>query len=194
MVVLNTLGSLGYVACVLQWFWVSIIFLPSLINSPLFQTFSPTDTTISPPLEQPVNPPSSGDIPFIVTAIALVVGVLIVIGAIYVILVKFPRSVAKTGETVTHTTAAVISPVIIRHTHLPAKQRRVIPITIIIVMKLLLVFVPLCLLFFARELTLAMSFELIMVIGVVLFSWSFVLFALQFVLSQLLRVNYKIVR
>lgn len=130
----------------------------------------------------------------IVTILALLIGVAIVIGAVYVIFVKFPRSVAKTGEKVTHSAATVISPIIIEHTHMPAKQRRTVPTLIIVIMKLALVFLPLGLLLFAQGVDVAMSFDLIMLIGIFLFSWAFLAFALQFALSQLLKVDYRTIR
>lgn len=189
---MNVMGSIGYVACLLQWLWAMIILLPSMIESPIFKFFVPDTTETPPPVVQPT--PSSEGIPAIITVIALLLGVAIVIGTIYVMFVKLPRSVAKTGEKVTHTAATVISPVIIEHIHVPAKQRRTIPMLVIVVTKLLLVFLPLGLLLFAQGIEVAMSFDLIMLIGIFLFSWAFILFALQFVLSQLLRVDYKTIR
>jgi len=56
------------------------------------------------------------------------------------------------------------------------------------------VFVPQCLLLFAEGQKLSMSFEVIMIIGFTLFSWSFLLFAVQFGLSRLLYVDYKTIR
>jgi len=190
--VLNVIGSIAYVACLLQWLWMLLILLPSMVNSPLFKFFSPTMTAPKPVVQQPVAP--TGEVPVFLTFIALVVGVAIVVGAIYVMLFKVPRSVARTGEKVTHTAATVISPIIIEHTHLPAKQRRTIPMLIIVVIKLTLVFLPLGLLLFAQGVSAAMSFDLIMLIGIFLFSWAFLAFALQFVLSQLLKVDYKTIR
>lgn len=187
---LNALGSLGYVACFLQWLWVLLIFLPSIVDSPFFRFFVPTGQT-----EQPVMVAQTGSVPLFVTVLALIVGICIVVGSMYIIFVKIPHSAAKAGEVVTHRTATAISPIITRHAPpLSAKQRRTLPATIIVSMKLLFVFLPLCLLIFADGLTIAISFDLIILIGVVLFSWAFLLFAVQFALSQLLRVDYKTIR
>ncbi len=192
---LNALGSFGYIACLLQWFWVVMILLPPLVESPFFKLLTPGSdgSTVS---EQVIEtaPSQTGTAPVVVTVVAFVIGAAIIVGALYIIFVKLPRSVAKTGEAVTHKAATAISPVIVRHTHLPAKQRRQVPAMIIVVMKLLLIFLPLCLLLLAQNVELSMSFELIMVIGIVLFSWSFVLFGLQFTLSELTHTDYKTLR
>lgn len=186
------MGSIGYVACLLQWLWMVILLLPSMVESPVFKFFAPNRVETPPPVVQPTTP--SEGIPTIITIIALVLGVAIIIGAIYVMFVKLPRSVAQTGEKVTHTAAAVISPVIVEHVHIPAKQRRTVPTLVIVAMKLLLVFLPLGLLLFVQGVDVAMSFDLIMLIGIFLFSWAFLFFALQFVLSRLLRVDYATIR
>lgn len=191
--VLNTLGSLGYVACLLQWMWMLLILLPAILRSSFFQFITST-SPVPPPTVVVASGSTSGDVPFLVTAIAFILAGAIILGSLYVILVKLPRSVAKTGEKVTHTVATVITPVIIQHIHLPSKQRRQLPVILIVIMKFLLVFIPLCLLFFAEGQKLSMSFEVIMIIGFALFSWSFLLFAVQFVLSRLLYVDYKTIR
>lgn len=170
-----------------------IILLPSIMNSPLFRLIAPPDYAVPPASQQPITA-SPGDIPSVITILAFICSGLVIVSAIYIMLIKLPRSVAKTGETITHGAATIISPIITEHVPMHVKRRRTVPIVVIIIMKLLCVFAPLCLLLFAQGLSLAMSFELIMVIGIVLFSWAFLLFALQFVLSQLLRVDYKTIR
>lgn len=159
----------------------------------MFQLLIPTSSTPAQPVT-PSEPTAAGSVPLFVTILALCIGVAIVVGGFYIMFFKLPKSLAKTGEKVTHAPAEALTPLIVEHTHLPAKQRRAIPMLVIITVKLFLVFTPLCLLFFASELSLAMSFDLIMFIGIILFSWSFMAFAFQFALSQLLRVDYKTIR
>jgi len=190
--ILNAIGSLGYVACFLQWTWTVLILLPAIIQSPFFRFV----TSSSPAAPQPsiVASGSIGSVPLVATVIAFILAGVIIIGSIYIILVKFPRSVVRTGEKVTHTVATVISPVITQHIHLPPKRQRELSMVLIVIMKFLLVFVPQCLLLFAEGQKLSMSFEVIMIIGFTLFSWSFLLFAVQFGLSRLLYVDYKTIR
>ena len=191
--ILNALGSAGYVACLFQWLWTSLILLPSMLQSPLFQSwFQPVAPVV---VETHVRQSTGGgEMPGYLSLIILILGIALVLGMLYVFFAKIPRSVVRTSEKVTHTVADVVTPVVIKHAHLPEKQRREIPRTIILSFKLLLVFAPLCLLLFARGLPLAMSFELIMMIGIVLFSWAFFFFAVQYVASKLLGVDYRKVR
>lgn len=191
VVVLNGLGTVGYVACAIQWLWTVMILLPLIIHSSVFTFFTPTTPTQP---TTPVETTSSGAVPVIITIIALCIGVVIILGALYIIFFKLPKSIARTGQTVTHVPATTLTPLIIEHTHLPQKQRRALPVLLIAFLKLLLVFTPLCLLFFAQQLSLALSFELIMFVGIIIFAWSFLSFALQFALSQLLKVDYTTIR
>lgn len=191
--ILNALGSAGYIACLFQWLWTSLILLPSVLQSPLFQSwFQPVAPVVS---ETPAQVEASGGgVPGYLSLIILVAGIVLVLGMLYVLFAKIPRSVVQTGEKVTHTVAEVVAPVLIEHVHFPEKQRREIPRAIIITFKLLLIFTPLCLLLFAHGLTIAMSFELIMMIGIVLFSWAFFFFVVQYVASKLLGVEYAKIR
>lgn len=191
---LNLLGSLGYIACLLQWFWAILILLPSIVQSPVFEFFSPDTTpTQQPVVEQPAQS-SPEALPLWIGALGLLVGLFVVVGSLYVILFRFPRSVARVGEKATHSVVATVTPFVVEHIPMPPKQKRVLPEILMIVIKLLLVFVPLLLLVCARNLDLAMSFEIIVIIGVWLFSWAFLLFTLQFFLSKFLKVAYKTIR
>lgn len=192
IVLLNFLGSVGYVACLLQWLWMLLIFLPSMMRSELFKAwFQPV-----PPSAPVVASQAAGSttIPGYVALVVLVLGIVIALWALYAVFAKLPRTVARTGEKVTHTVAETITPIITKHVPLPEKQRRDIPSLTIVIMKLVLVFTPLTLLLFAHGISISMSFELIMFVGIVLFCWAFLFFALQYMSSLLLNVDYTKLR
>lgn len=192
IIALNLLGSAGYIVCLLQWSWMLVILLPSILQSSMFeQWLGPSQAAPSTPA--PVYA-SGGEVPGYVALIGLIVGIVFLLWALYVMLAKFPRTVARSGEKVTHTVVETVTPVIIEHIQLPKKQQREVPEIIMLCLKLLLIFAPLCLLLFAQGITIAMSFELIMLIGIVLFAWSFVFFALQYGVSKLLHIDYKKLR
>lgn len=189
--VLNILGSAGYVACVLQWAWMLLVLLPSILRSSLVTSwFGPTQVA---PAPAPVYA-GSGEVPGYVAFIGLVVGIVLLLWSLYVLFAKVPRTVAASGEKVTHVVVETIAPVIVKRINLPEKQKREVPEIVMVCLKLLLVFAPLSLLLFAQGVTVAMSFGLVMSIGIVLFSWSFVFFAVQYGASRALHVDYKKLR
>lgn len=194
IVLLNFLGSVGYVACLFQWMWTLLIFLPTILESGLFQAWFRPVTPAAPEVTNQVTTNSSAAIPGYVALAVLLLGIVVALWALYAVFAKLPRTVARTGEKVTHTVAETITPIITRHIPIPEKQRKEIPELIIVIIKLVIVFMPLCLLLFAHNLSLSMSFELIMVIGVLLFCWAFLFFALQYIASKLVHVDYKKVR
>lgn len=191
---LNFLGGAGYIVALLQWFWAIAIFLPSIVALPFVKEFlghSETETVRPTVVTQAAA--SSGPGP-VISFLGFVLAFAVVLGIVYVLVTKIPRSIAKSGEAITHKPAAIIAPIVVKHVHLSPKEKKALPTWLIVIFKLLIVYVPLCLLVFASTLKLAISFEIIMVIGALLFSWSFFVFALQLLLARLWRVDYKTVR
>lgn len=192
--ILNGLGTVGYVASATQWSWALIILVPLLVESPMFRFFVPTDSVAPPLIEHNLPVVQTYSVSPVMIVLAILVGVAVMIAGLYIMAVKVPRLLVKTGEKVTHTPALVLTPVITRHMKLPAKQKKMLSTTIIVAIKLLLVFIPLGLLFLSNNMNIAISFELIMLIGITLFSWSILFFALQFVLCRVLDVDYRSIR
>ncbi len=193
MGLLNFLGGAGYAAALLQWFWAFAIFLPSIVAVPFVKEFlgHPETETIQPSVAMQASP--AGSNPF-VTFLGVALAVAVVVGIVYVLIAKIPRSIAASGEVITHKPAAVIAPIVVKHIHLSPKEKRALPTWLILVFKLLLVFVPLWALAFASSLDLAISLGIIITVGLILFSWSFLLFSIQFLLVKLWKVDYEKVR
>ena len=191
--ILDFLGGAGYIAALFQWLWVVAVFLPSIVAAPVVQEF------LGHPETKPVQPSivahtSSAAMNPLVTFLGIAVAVAFLSWILYTLVTKIPRSIARSGETITHKPAAVLSPIVVKHMHLTPKEKRAVPSWFIVAFKFLIIFVPLCLLVFAMSLTLAVSFEVVMVIGVVLFSWSFLSFSAQLLLARFWKVDYQTVR
>ena len=190
--VLNVLGTIGYVIALFQWFWVVIIFLPSIARLEILKGFFEHTENIPAPPQIVMNAGTGPS--WFVTLIGYVLAAIVLSGILYGLIAKIPRTIAKTGETITHKPAAIIAPIVVRHVHLTPKEKQTVPTWLIAIVKILIIFIPLSLLVFASTLRLVLSFEVIMLVGVVLFSWSFFVFALQFLLARFLKVDYKTIR
>lgn len=190
--VLNVIGGVAYVTCLLQWLWTTLIFLPVIIDSAFFKLFLSSDQAPIQPVVQ--TQASSYTMSPFVSFGGIVFGVLIVAVSLYILMVKIPKNVANTGQKITHTPVNVIVPVIVKHSHLMPAQKKLLPITVIMSIKLLLTFIPLCLLTLATSPLIHLSFAITMLVGVVLFSSTFFMFALQLLLSRFLKVDYKTIR
>lgn len=190
--ILNIIGGAAYVSCLMQWLWTILIFLPIIVSSPFFTLFLSSEQTPAQPLVQ--TQASSSAISPLVSFGGVALGIIILAVSIYVIVVKVPKSIARTGEKITHTPVDVIVPVIVKHSHLMPAQKKLLPDAVIISIKLILTFVPLYLLTLAGDQPIRLSFAITMLVGTVLFSWSFFMFALQLLLSRFLRVDYRTIR
>lgn len=191
--ILNIIGATGYIVTLLQWFWTVIIFIPSIIQSPLFvQFFSPVKES---PLPVATSSPTAVSVSPVMALLGTILGIVIAGVLIYIMASKVPRTIAKAGETMTHKPAELLVPIVIKHSPKLSKQeKRALPTTFILIVKMLLVVAPFCLLAFASRLNLDVTFEIVVVVGVMLFSWSFFLFALQFFLARFLHVEYRDLR
>lgn len=153
---LNVLGAAGYIACVLQWLWIAAILLPALLKSSFFKSLVPTaEPAKTVVVQQNI---ANTETPPLLVLLGILLAIIVVGVLLYFFAVKFPRSVAKTGSTVTHAPATTLTPIIVQHSHLTPKQKRSLPAAIIMSMKALLIAVPLLLLFFAGTIKQPLSF------------------------------------
>lgn len=191
--IVNNLGTLGYLACALQWCWLGIIMVPAVAKSPFWNWMYEHPQQTPPPTI--TQTPSPGDVvsPLIIT-IGFLVGVAIIAAWLYILVVKLPKTISKTGEMITHIPAKAVLPVFEQHAHVTPKQKRQFSTNALVTMKLLLIFLPLGLLLFAQSLSLPVAFEFIMSSGVILFGSAFGLFAFQFVLAHFLHIDYRTLR
>ena len=111
------LAVLGYVSCTLQWLWLCVTALPSLLKSGVLDDFIKSEPTEQTVLISPLFTTS----PITVAFIGFVTLVMLAI-TIY-ILFKLPTAIAKTGEVIVHTATESVVPVITHHQKLPAKKK-----------------------------------------------------------------------
>ena len=132
----NTFGALGYLCCLLLWGWIGILFLPMLLENKHVEQFLLPTPSESPPVVQPAAETSPL---LIVVAVSITVVVLIMT---IIVLLRAPKTIAKTGRTVTLKAANSALPLVARGKELtPAKQRR-LTTRLVKLAKLLLAVLP----------------------------------------------------
>lgn len=113
-----TLRGFGYGSLILQWLWVLIVILPSVLKSGVLDQLL-VKTTGEPPVTTP-----HGEASPLVLIIGGVV-TLIILGITVYVLVRLPITIARTGDTVTETVSRTIVPLVVHHKPIsPAKQKR----------------------------------------------------------------------
>jgi len=122
LLLVTSLGGLGYISNVLQWLWAGIVFLPLLIeNQTVRDILLPQNTT---PRVAPESVAGS-DISIITVAIGVAVTVIMLFITI-VILVRLPKTIASATRKTTTAAARAVVPVITHHQKLPAKKAKIL--------------------------------------------------------------------
>ncbi len=191
--VLNILGVLGYIGNFMQWMWVIILYLPSIIESPIFQQILPEGE--DKPIPEPViSNPAIVEIPSVVSVLVLIASILLVGFLIYLMVMSVTRSAAKAGQMVTHKPAIVVGELVAQKTPLKAKEKRQISANIVFVLKILLALTPLVLILPVSSFAMRVSFEFVIVIGLILAAWTLLSFIVQYIASRLMKISYLKVR
>lgn len=181
---LNTLGALAYLFCLLQWLWTVALFLPLILKSDFMQQFVQPTVAPTPVVSQPAELSVAGII--FVAAVAVVMILL----TIYII-IKIPAVVGKTGSKLTHQATAVALPLVTKHKKLPKKRRLQLTARLLFITKIIFCLIPFGILFFADSQTDGITREIALTIGAVTALFSLGLFSLQAIGAKLLHVDYR---
>lgn len=194
---LNILGASGYLSVFVQWFLVLIVFMPSIITSPVFKAFAPGGESADVPTPEPVvyTPVAEGSVIWpILGWIAFGLGMLMIIGLFYWIIARAPRSIAKTGQTITHRPAEIIAPIAAKQFHLKKRQSIRLADSIVFGLKLLGAIVPFIAMFFSGRVISAEAAVAFTFLSCILFAWSSLFFVAQYTLSHVLKIAYRSVK
>ena len=176
----NIFGSLGYLSMVFQWLWAGVtVALPYLHGVGADGIFMP-DTSRIAPTSTPVELP--GPVQTIIIVLAIGLTLCLMMYALWTI----PRSIGRTGKRVTQTTARVtVAHVKVNHKPLPKKRQRRLFEYITWAVKLIFISIPLIVLVFPTPASVTIDHGIILIVGVILFSWSFAWFALQRIMAKI---------
>jgi hypothetical protein len=181
---LNTLGALAYLFCLLQWVWTAVLFLPGIMRSDFMKQFLQKPVTPPPVTSQAVDAPVAG---IIFMAIFVV---LMIVATLYII-IKIPSVVGKTGSKITHKTTDLTLPIVTHHKELPAKKRLQLTARLLFIVKILLCVIPFGMLYVEDTTNIDISRDVVFIIGAVAALCSIVLFCLQAAGAKLLHTDYK---
>ena len=133
--VVNFLGTLFYLSCLLQWMWAVLPYMPGIIR---FTEMFRSPMGASAPAQEVA---ASGPPSLFLLVIALA-ATAIIIGLTLYILIKFPVTVAKSAQKITQNASARIVPIITHHAKLPDKKRKLLTARVAAYIKLTALYTP----------------------------------------------------
>ena len=183
--VANFFGGFGYFFCLLQWFWVVILYFSVIENVAQFfiKNNENTVTKATPTVEIGSN------FPF--TIIAVVITVSMVLLSVYIIY-KIPSTIVKTGKKFVHGTAENVTPMVLRIQNKKDSKRNHIKLSVrmVIVIKIILIIAPFILSIMSQFIEKqSFIFVISMYISVWLAAFSAISFITQYAISSLLSVK-----
>lgn len=183
LLVVTTLGTLGYTSLILQWLWVSVLLLPSLFENASVKNFllPPPSTTEAPMIEFHSPPLLAMIFTIIITVAVLIVTV--------IILARLPAAISKTGKNVTRKSAEAIVPALTHHRTLPAQEKRQLTIQTIRLIKYIFTLLPFLLLFLTTYIPTSLSGEIIMLVGAFLALGTLLWFGLEYAAARILKIK-----
>jgi len=187
----NFFGSLGYLACLLQWLWAVILYsdiLKSIASS--FQSNAETAPVVDHSTVGFVAP----SLPVIIFGAVVV---LVMIALTIWVIVKVPSEIAKASKKVVGETAERVAPFVLKFQHkkITEKNRKKLTPRIIILIKLILLVLPIALAFSSILLD-----KPVFVLSVVTYATLFlacislIFFVLQYILAKLFSINRQDIR
>lgn len=181
--VVNLLGTLFYLSCLLQWAWAILPYMPGIMRfAEMLQM--PADTPTEPVQEAVASGP-----PSLLLLIVACAATAIIIGATLYALIKFPIAVAKSGQKITQSTSARIIPIVTHHAKLTPKRRQYLTARLITYLKLTICILPVILSASAYFLDTALGYDIIMFVAAVLGIGSLLLLVAQLLLAKWLKVK-----
>ena len=171
LLVANSLGTLGYFSCGVQWVWATIILCYPIIsdkNSFLFKRdLAPVAASTTP--TEPLPP---------VVGIILIIATVALLIMTAVTLMRLPKAVGKTGAKITHTASAAVIPTIIHHKKITKKRRLLLAYRVVQTTKAIASIIPLAALSFAPSIP-TMPASVIWVVAAFCFICTTLAFSLQ---------------
>lgn len=181
----NFFGAFGYLYCMLQWFWAVMLYFSVIQSTTNF--ISPDASTRHIEQASSVNLAVPDPLKWIVLGAV----VILMVGITAYALVKMPMMIVKSSHKAVRTTAKTVAPAIIKLQHKPEteKAKRKVALWLMPVIKAALVITPLAFTICSGLLDKQyVDYTIATGVGYALAAMSLVSFALQYLLSKLLRV------
>lgn len=178
-------GSMGYLFCLLQWFWAVLLYF-SLFQSAISFTLTSNDPRPESVAHPTVALPSQLEM-----GIVVVMTVVILAATLYA-LVKMPKNIAKAGSKLVHQTADAVAPAVIKAQHKKdtKKVRMKLAPKLTAIAKVLLIVIPMITGAFSGLLeTLPIDYSIAVIVGIILGSGSALFFLVQYAAAHVLRIR-----
>ena len=169
--------GLCYIFITLQWLWIFAVGLPPLIKSGALDGLTPTSSSV--PAEPSVA--SGGELSPVV---AVVIGIvtLVFLALTIIIMIRLPRTVAKTGDKIIHQATEAVIPVVAHQHALSAKKKQQLSRRITALIQLLLIILPLLVAFLLPAVE-ALTHQVVMVLALCLAAASLASLALYWLFA-----------
>lgn len=180
LVATSIFGTLGYLSVLFQWAWTLLILCyPLLIADHSFllpsQPVHPADSSPSGLATSPI---------MVIVAIAATAFILVLTA---VVLVRLPKNIGLRGARITHQTAKMVVPLVLKRKPIPKKKQRELSYKVILTVKILLMLLPIVGLLYIPAAT-PLASPIIWVFGVFCASLSVTYFGIQ----QLVGLFWKV--
>src|SRR6476620_721240 len=129
--------GIAYLSVTLQWLWLLILVLPPLMESETLNEFiQPTSTVNAPVLK--AEPIELTGVSLVLISIITIVLILTTI----VLILRLPKAIVETGDTILHKTTDLAIPVLTHKAHIPAKKRKRLELRVTLIVQLIACAVP----------------------------------------------------
>lgn len=178
LIIINSIGTLGYIFCLLQWLWAGLLYAPLIATTSVIDQMLPQPTREVTPVETASEP--SAALLLIVAAITTAVIFITII-----VLLRLPKAIGQTGQKVTQRTATAVLPVMMHHQRLPAAQQKRLRLTVSFLFKVILTVLPVTAGLFVPIETLPFNSAVLWAVALFLAALTSLLFGLQYLLVRL---------
>ena len=175
----KTVLTCFYFSCLLGWLWSLLFYLPIII--PFLEKMQHAQSSSSE--TYPVTLPDFS----LPQPIAVTVGIICVIGAIACIvyvLLKAPKVIRKSGDTISHSATSTITPLVAKHRTLSPKQKRHLSLRVLFYCRFALCILPLLISFGVASISTPIPTAAIICLSAILSSLSLCLLVVFSLLTR----------
>lgn len=183
----NTFGTLSYIAIILQWLWsLLILFYPLIISGQMTQYLQP-----QPAVSIPAHTFTFGSFTPIATIIAIAVTIVVLIIST-VAIAKLPAQIGRRGAQLSRSASTIILPTLTQHKTVSKRRAIRLSYRIILMIRILCIVIPLIALLWMQPLV-AIDSSIIWVIAVWCAGWSLLWLAAQTVTAVIMKLPRELV-
>lgn len=177
----------GYASISIQWLWVIILLLPSILSNQQVQSF------VEPPkqsLEPLITLPKFQGSDVMITVIAITIMIVALLFTT-IILIRLPMKVSSAGKQVLETSVRKAVPIFAGHKYISKEKRAAISIRVRIAIKLGLMIVPLIALPVVSLLESDLSVVVILTVGLFLAGMSLMWHSFTYIVAYVAHIPFK---